>query len=140
MRLVQGSDSNESETDSPVVAPHGDPAGPASIDVVRPTALGGHRDCLRIPGDLHARRLDERVEYERTSRLALAHEAMAAVHEHRSGKEAIAHRTTRASAFELSLHGTLLAFHRALDDEARVPASRWLSERRCSRSTVYRPT
>ncbi len=102
VRPVQRRDPQEAELrTAAVVAPDGDLADRAAVDVVRAAALGGHRDRHRLAGeDLDAIRLDQRVDREGAAGVPLAVGAVAAVHEHRVRGQPVADRAAVAGAFE----------------------------------------
>jgi len=92
-------------TGAAVNAPDRHFARGAAIDLLRPAAVGRHRDRFEAAGE-HGDSvgLDERVEHEGASRLPLAVAAMAAMHEHWRRGEPIAHRPAGASAFQIIGH------------------------------------
>jgi len=72
---------------------------------MRAAAVGGHGDDLEIAALLlDPVGLDQGVDHEGASRLALAIMAVAAMHEHRLRGEPITHRPARAAAFECVGH------------------------------------
>ena len=75
------------------------------MDIVRVAAVGRHGDRLRMAGQ-HADPigLDERVKNKSAARLSLAIAAMAAMNEHRLGREPVADRSARAATVARDAH------------------------------------
>ena len=93
VRAVQGCNPKKSQLRATtIVAPDGDSASGASIDVVRATALGWHRNRLRhAREDLKTVRLDQCVDGEGAARVPLAIRAMATVDKHRGRQHSVPH-------------------------------------------------
>src|SRR6266704_20669 len=89
-RLVERADAHEANGGSmSVVAPDRGLTLGAAVDFVR-TVLARHRHGYRLAAEQFDRpSLDDRVEYERAARQALAVVAMTAVNEHRLVEEPV---------------------------------------------------
>src|SRR5436309_2913745 len=89
--IVERADANKAQLGTAaVIAPQGRLADGAAMDVMRAAAVGGHGDDLEIAAPLlDAIGLDQRVDHEGASRLALAIMTVTAMDEHRLRGEPI---------------------------------------------------
>ena len=103
VRLVERADAHEAHrvAGAGVVAPQRDAALRAARDLLALAAVRRRVDDVGLAvQQAHAVGLDHRVERERRAGLALAPAAMAAVHEQRLARHAVAHRAAGAAALE----------------------------------------
>src|SRR5689334_6060951 len=99
-RVVERADADETKPREPtVLAPQRSPTSCTPIDTVRSAAVRRHCGAYELAaGDRDTIRFDQRIEHERSARLALAVVTVTAVHEHGSSIEPIAHGPACAPA------------------------------------------
>jgi hypothetical protein len=72
------------------------------MDIMRAAAIGRHGDWNWFAAKpLDPVRLDQRIQDKSAASLALAIQAVAAIHKHRCAREPIAHHAAGASAFKI---------------------------------------
>src|ERR1700722_19937690 len=104
--VVQRPDAQEGQLlPAAIVAPDRCAAAWAPGDIVRPSAVRGHAEQSGAAAQhVHSVGLDQRVQHERRTGLALTIAAMTAMHEQWLRSHAIANLAAGAAAFHISLH------------------------------------
>ena len=108
--LVERPGAHEADFGAPVLAEHRDLARRAAVDPLSAAVVAWDVDGLWLAAQqLHAIGLDQQVDHERATGLPLAVQAVAAVNEHRLGREPIADRSAGATTFAWRAHARTVA-------------------------------